>query len=836
MNLLELNTSAPEGMTTLFADVILPLPLPKLFTYRVPHEYNDFIQTGVRVIVPFGKKKILTAIVAHIHSTPPQVYEAKYLMEILDEEPSINEKQLELFKWMSEYYMCHLGDVINAALPAGLKLNSESKIQLNPDFQDEEMVFSEKEELLILALQSKETLTYEETSKILGQKNINTILKSLTIKKRIILFEEVKDKYAPKVIKKVRLSEDYLSKRKLEELFQQLEKKAKQTDVLLKYLQQVPVFENRELNEKGIDKTLLAEVIESTSGLNTLIKNKIFEEFEVVISRFGEGKPGISAEINLNPDQEKAREEILAHFKEKEVVLLHGITGSGKTEIFIDLIQKAMEGGSQVLYLLPEIALTTQIVTRLQKVFGSKMGVYHSKFTDNERVEVWKGIQSGKFSFIVGVRSSVFLPFDNLGLIIIDEEHETSYKQYDPAPRYHARDTALMIAKIHHAKTILGSATPSIESYYNALQGKWGLVQLMKRYGDAHLPEILLVNTRKERRDRRMKNDFSDTLLKEIQANLDQKKQVILFQNRRGYAPYLCCEDCAHIPKCKNCSVSLTYHMYLNEIRCHYCGHVESLPNTCEACGSSKIKTSGFGTEKIEDEIKLHFPEAKVQRMDLDTTRKKNSYQQIIEDFENRETDILVGTQLVSKGLDFDHVNLVGIFDADRMIHFPDFRSYERAFQMMTQVSGRSGRRNTQGKVLIQTNDPAQQLLEKIIQHDYVGMYQEEIKERERFHYPPFVRMIKLVIKDKDRTICRQAANELEQLLVPHLTKKRVLGPETPLIDRLRNYYLMEIFIKLEKSGINAQAVKEMILKLTGDLLVNKEYKGTQVVVDVDPV
>lgn len=836
MNTLELNTNVPEGMITLFADVILPLPLPKLFTYRVPQEFNSKVKTGVRVIIPFGKKKILTAIVAGIHTQPPKIYEAKYIMELLDEEPCINDQQMELFRWMAEYYMCHLGEVINAALPSGLKLNSESKIQLNPDFTDTETEFSEKEEMLIFALRSKETLTYEESARILGQKNINTIIKSLTLKKRIILFEEVKDRYAPKLLKKIKLSDAYLPKKKLEELFLQLEKKPKQTDVVLKYLQQVPVYEKPELNENGVDKAILTNTIDSVSGLQTLIKNNIFEEFEVVVSRLGESKNPGSSTINLNEDQEKAKQEVLDHFKDKEVVLLHGITGSGKTEIFIDLIKRALEGGSQVLYLLPEIALTTQIVSRLKKVFGDKMGVYHSKFTDNERVEVWRGIQSGKFSFIVGVRSSVFLPFDNLGLVIIDEEHETSYKQYDPAPRYHARDTAVMLARVHHSKTILGSATPSIESYYNALAGKWGLVQLLKRFGDAHLPEILLVNTRKERKDRKMKNDFSDSLLQEIGSSLGQKQQVILFQNRRGYAPYLCCEECAHIPKCKNCSVSLTYHMYLNEIRCHYCGHFEQVPSTCEACGSAKVKTSGFGTEKIEDEIKLFFPEARVQRMDLDTTRKKNSYQKIIEDFENRETDILVGTQIVSKGLDFDHVNLVAIFDADRMIHFPDFRSYERAFQMMIQVSGRAGRRNMQGKVIIQTNDPEQHLFEKIIHHDYEGMFQEEIRERERFSYPPFVRMIKLVIKDPDRNVCRRAANELEQRLSPHLDKKRVLGPETPLIDRLRNYYLMDIFIKLEKGKINTQGVKEMIWKQVADLLVNKEYKKTQVVVDVDPV
>jgi primosomal protein N' (replication factor Y) (superfamily II helicase) len=833
---LELNIDAPEGIETFFADVILPLPLPRLYTYRVPRSLNSSILPGARVIVQFGKKKILTAVVAAIHQNPPQVYEAKYILELLDEEPMVNSHQLKLFQWMAEYYMCTLGEVLNASLPAGLKLSSQSKIQLNPDFKDDKIEFSEKENFLIEALHNSNTLTYDEAARVLGQKNIHTILKSLTLKHRILLFEEIREKYTPKIIKKIRLHSDYNSKSKLEELFKKLEKKSKQTDVLLKYLQKIPLYNNKELNNSGIDKNILSNSVESVSGLSTLLKNKIFEEFEVIVSRFEENISNASAEVYLNEDQISAKDQILEHFKSKEVVLLHGITGSGKTEIFIQLIQKALEGGSQVLYLLPEIALTTQIVTRLQKIFGSKIGVYHSKFSDNERVEVWKGILSGKFSFVIGVRSSIFLPFDNLGLIIIDEEHESSYKQYDPAPRYHARDTALVLAKMHNAKTLLGSATPSIESYYNSKEGKWGLVTLKKRFGEAQLPEIILTDTRRERKHKRMKNDFSVSLLEAIQQSLDKKEQSILFQNRRGYSPYLSCEDCAHIPKCENCAVSLTYHMYLNELRCHYCGHAESVPSTCEACGSSKIKTIGYGTEKIEDEIKLFFPNANVQRMDLDTTRKKNSYQKIIHDFENRLTDILVGTQMVSKGLDFDHVNLVGIFDADRMIHFPDFRSHERAFQMITQVSGRAGRRDIKGKVIIQTNDPGQAIFSKIINHDYDCMYEEEIKERQKYKYPPFVRMIKLTIKDVDKKACYKAATDLSEKLISQLGKSRVLGPQAPLIDRLRNYYLMDVLIKIEKGKVNSKSVKEIIEREINNLLILKEFKNSYVVADVDPV
>lgn len=821
--------------TDLYADVILPLPLPRLFTYLIPADLKDRIFTGSRVIVQFGRNRILTALVARIHHTPPEIYEAKPVLETLEEEPSVNPKQLELFQWISDYYMCSVGEVFNAALPSGLKIHSESKVQLNPDFHGDESNFSANEMLIITALRHKETLSYQEISKILGRKNIHPLLKSLINKGRILVFEEVREKYAPKVLKKIRLHEQFNDKKRLEELFEVLERKPRQADLLLKYLQKVPVFDHPELNAQGVEKSALA-VEGSSSSLQTLIKNAVFEEFEVVVSRFEEYDSKYTQEINLSEEQLRAKKEIHEQLASKETLLLHGITGSGKTEIFISLIREALEGGSQVLYLLPEIALSIQIVSRLRKIFGNRMGIYHSRFSDNERVEVWKKLASGELSFIVGVRSSVFLPFDNLGLVIIDEEHETSYKQYEPAPRYHARDTALMLARIHHAKTILGSATPSVESYYNAVTGKWGLVELKKRFGEAHLPEIALVNLRQERKNRRMKNDFSEYLLNEIQLCLDRKQQVILFQNRRGYAPYIYCEDCAHIPKCKNCAVSLTYHMHSHELRCHYCGHTQTLPTSCEACGLSRIKTSGFGTEKIEDEMKLFFPDAHTERMDLDTTRKKDSYQKIIRAFEERRTDILIGTQMVTKGLDFDHVNLVGIFDADRMIHFPDYRSHERSFQMITQVSGRAGRRGVKGKVVIQTNDPEQNILTRIVTHDYKGMYEEEIREREKFGYPPFTRIIKLTVRDPDKQVCQKAATALQQKLLVHFGYQRVLGPEFALIEKLRNNYQMEVFIKLERGKINMKNVKNIIMSEIHEVVSSKDFRNTSVVADCDPV
>jgi primosomal protein N' (replication factor Y) len=539
--------------------------------------------------------------------------------------------------------------------------------------------------------------------------------------------------------------------------------------------------------------------------------------------------------ITLTDAQTQASSEIHDHFQDKEVVLLHGITGSGKTEVYIELIKQVLESGSQVLFLLPEIALTTQIVVRLRKVFGDVMGIYHSKFSDNERVEVWKGILDGKFQFVVGVRSAIFLPFDNLGLIIVDEEHETSYKQHEPAPRYNARDVAVIMSYMHKGKTLLGSATPSLESYYHAKSGRYGLVEMTQRFGNAALPTFELIDTKKEKKQKKMKNEFSSVLIDHLQLNLKNKEQTILFQNRRGYSPYLQCEECHWISECANCDVSLTYHMKVGELRCHYCGHKEEVPRTCPNCGSPKVKTMGYGTEKIEDEINLMFPEARVQRMDLDTTRAKNAYQQIIQEFEEGGIDILVGTQMVSKGLDFDNVSMVGIFDADRIIHFPEFRASERAFQMLTQVSGRAGRRaDKPGKVLIQTANPSQKLLERVVTNDYHGMYESEIIEREKFNYPPFTRLIKVTVKHIDEAVSNRAAKILAEKLTANLGASRVLGPQPPLVERVRNQFLFDILIKLEREKINFKAAKSFIQEKVIDTLTDKTLKSIQVVIDVD--
>ncbi|TDE11590.1 replication restart helicase PriA [Dyadobacter psychrotolerans] len=830
-------TSLFEEETTLFADLILPVPIPSLFTYRVPREMSDLIKVGARVIVQFGQKRVLTAAVARLHTTPPVKYQAKYILELLDEQPIITTRQLELFNWIAEYYLCNIGEVLNVALPAGLKITSQSRIQFNPEFDYYDLL-TDLEQVVVDEIKKHQTLSYEEIERLVQKSNITALIKSLVGKRAVILFEEVKEKYKPKVAKKVRLTTAYLTNDSLVKLTSSLDKVPKQQEIILRYLSHIPVYNNPDLNLKGLDKSVFSQDDGlSDSALQTLIKKGVFEQFEIFISRFDDIPVSKQAEIVLTESQTKASRQIHDLFAEKEVVLLHGITGSGKTEVYIELIKQVLENGSQVLFLLPEIALTTQIVVRLRKVFGDVMGIYHSKFSDNERVEVWKGILDGKFQFVVGVRSSVFLPFNNLGLIIVDEEHETSYKQHDPAPRYNARDAAVMMAYMHKGKVLLGSATPSLESYFHAQNGRYGLVEMRERFGNAALPTFELIDTKKEKKSKKMKNEFSSVLLEHLEYNLKNKEQTILFQNRRGYSPYLQCEECNWISECTNCDVSLTYHMKVGELRCHYCGHKEEVPRTCPNCGSPKVKTMGYGTEKIEDELHIMFPEARVQRMDLDTTRAKNAYQQIIQEFEDGGIDILVGTQMVSKGLDFDNVSVVGIFDADRIIHFPEFRASERAFQMLTQVSGRAGRRaNRPGKVLIQTANPGQKLLERVVTGDYIGMYQAELPEREKFNYPPYTRLIKITVKHLDATVSKRAAVILAEKLTQNLGSSRVLGPQPPLVERVRNQFLFDILIKLEREKINFKAAKSFIQEKVIDVLTDKTLKSIHIVIDVDCV
>ncbi len=826
-----------ESAETRFAELLLPVPIPKLFTYRVPKNLEEKILIGQRAIVQFGDRKILTGLIATIHDQPPRDYEAKYILEILDDYPVVSDLQFKLFHWIADYYLCSLGEVMNAALPGGLKLSSESMVQIHPAFNLEEtdLEFSDKEQILLRRL-VQEPFDYSAIAKLLGVKNLYSIIKSLVRKEAIILYEKVKEKYKPKTEKRIRLTSEYNNAEALETLFKTLASKPKQEALLLKFLQDVPILSNPDVNRLGITKKNLLNDGLSESSLNTLSKNNIFEEFDIVVSRFNEEKVSGQYIVHLSEDQLRVQNEILKNFQTHSIILLRGITGSGKTEIYINLIKQAMESGSQVLYLLPEIAITTQIVQRLKKIFGDTMGVYHSRFSDNERVEVWNGILQGKFKFVIGVRSSILLPFDNLGLIIIDEEHDGSYKQQEPAPRYNARDVAMVMGQMHHAKILLGSATPSVETFYHAQQGKYGFVILDKRFGEAQLPKIMLADIARERKQKTNKGEFSGLLLKKIEEALNKKEQVIIFQNRRGYSPMVSCEDCGWIPKCVNCAVSLTYHQYRHALVCHYCGYKESLPSNCPVCTSARIKSMGYGTEKLEEELNLHFPSAKVQRMDLDTTRSKTGYETIIDQFERQETNILVGTQMVTKGLDFDHVSLVGIFNADRMIHFPDFRSYERAYQLITQVSGRAGRRDTAGTVVIQTSNPEHPLLLTILNHGYQEFYSVELADRYQHHYPPFVRLIEITVKHTDKKACQLTANILANQLRETLREIRILGPGEPMISKIRNQFLLSILIKIPRGKSDLVDLKHNLQDIIQNLLKQKEHRNTRIIIDVDPV
>ena len=787
----------------------------------------------------FGPKKILTGILVRVHQEPPVTHQAKYILEVLDSEPVVQSVQLKLFNWIAQYYMCAEGQVLQVALPSGLKLSSQSRIQLHPEFQQDNCPYplDDRELLLLQALERHGILDYGMATEVIGSKNLHTIIKSLLVKKAILLFEEVKEKYQPKTERRVRLSPDLVSAAALEAQFESLKNQPKQTEVLLKYLQRVQVLNHSRLNKEGVNKSTLLSGSISASSLKTLVKNRVMEEFEVVVSRFPAIDTSVASgrDVILTAQQTEARNNILAGFEKNQTVLFHGITGSGKTEIYIDLIKQVLNNGLQVLYLLPEIALTTQIVGRLQKIFGNTMGVYHSRFTDNERVEVWRGILDGSFSFITGVRSAVFLPFDNLGLIIVDEEHDLSYKQFDPAPRYHARDVALVLARMHHAKVLLGSATPSVESYYHAQKGKYALVSLDHRYQKVALPVYRLVDTARERLKKQMTGVFTSEMVTNLEKILREGQQAIIFQNRRGYAPYLKCQTCGYTPQCPNCAVTLTYHLHYNQLRCHYCGYKQKMAESCTQCESKDVQLVGFGTEKIEEELKQIFPAARIQRMDLDTTRRKYSYQQIIDRFEAGEIDMLIGTQMVSKGLDFGKVDLVGVLDIDRIMHFPDFRSFERAFQLITQVGGRAGRRSGNGQVLVQTGNPRHPLLKIICEHDYRQFYRNEIGEREKYLYPPYTRLIRLTLKSADQGLIYRAARELTGRLIQGLGKKRVLGPQEPVIAKLRNLYLMELYIKLDKGTGALDKIKSLLSGEISKLNNMAEYRSVRVIPDIDP-
>ena len=677
-----------------YVDVIVPLPIAGQYTYSVPDELADKIKAGCRIVVPFGSKKYYTAIVTKVHQTAPEAYETKDIMEVLDESPVLLRRQYDFWQWLADYYLCTLGDVYKAALPSGMKLESETLVVLNPEFEALQPL-SEKEQLILdlLGNDSEQCITQLEKSS--GIKNLLPVIKALLEKEAILVKEELKRSYKPRVESRVRLSAAMQTEEAVHRQFDALARAPKQLALLMKYIELSGWTEEKKELKEVSRKALLDSAGATSAVLNGLIGKGVFEIYSFEIGRLSAEQVSVSPLNPLSSAQQQAYNEILTHFHQKNVCLLHGVTASGKTEIYIHLIQQAIQAGKQVLYLLPEIALTTQITERLKRVFGNRLGIYHSKFPDAERVEIWrKQLTDDDYDVILGVRSSVFLPFRRLGLVIVDEEHENTYKQQDPAPRYHARNAAIVLASMFGAKTLLGTATPCIETYYNAVHGKYGWVQLTERHQNVLLPHIEVVDIKELARKKRMTAQFSPLLLQKIREALEQKEQVILFQNRRGFAPMIECRTCGWIPKCKNCDVSLTYHKGLNQLTCHYCGYTYEVPKSCPACGGVELINRGFGTEKIEDDIKLIFPDARVARMDLDTTRTRTAYERIIADFEDGKTDILIGTQMVSKGLDFDRVSVVGILNADSMMNYPDFSSYERAFQLMAQVAGRAGRKN----------------------------------------------------------------------------------------------------------------------------------------------
>ncbi len=819
-----------------YIEVILPLPLPGVFTYVLKASELKENPVGSRVIVPFGKRKIYTGIIAKVLDGPaPSQYTVREVLEVLDDEPIITGKQLEFITWISKYYMSAIGDVYNSAIPTNLKLSSESYVAILPDVEIEYGDLDDHEYNVIQFLEKNE-LSSDEIRQITGLKNPYRILKSLRDKGYINLFEKVRDKYVSKKETRVRLSSDFNTEEALDNLTQILEKHQKQLDVIIAYLKKVDVLHDPSLNDRGISRKDLLSAGVSKSSLQTLIRNDIMESWDQVVDRFSFDDLEIRESPDLSDLQKLKREEIEKAFHDKQVVLLKGITGSGKTEIYMDLIRDRISKQEQVLYLLPEIALTTQIIKRFRRVFGDRFGIYHSRFSDNERAETYQNCLKGKYDFIIGVRSAIYLPFHHLSMIIIDEEHETSYKQYDPAPRYHARDAAIYLAHLHNAKVLLASATPSLESYHNAREGKYGYVELNERFEAQPLPEIAFADLVRARQQKKLKGSTSAVLLEAIESSLVHGKQVILFQNRRGYAPFIQCNNCQHIPKCPNCSVSLTYHIYQNQLICHYCGFKQYYDPNCQSCNSDKLRTVGVGTEKIEEELGLLMPDVRIKRMDLDTTRSKYAYQQIIDDFESGEIRILIGTQMITKGLDFEHVNLVGVYDADRMIHFPDFRSHERAFQMITQVSGRSGRKYERGKVIIQTSDPDQTLLKHIREGHLDLFYEQELKERANFRYPPFYRLIRIVVRHRDKQTALQGANQLYILIKKDLGDHRTLNPVEPVVSKIRNFYIYEILIKIEKHQVNLSAIKEFLQACRDTLLALPTFKSLLIHFDVDPL
>ncbi|MGK2860933.1 MAG: replication restart helicase PriA [Chitinophagaceae bacterium] len=831
----------PEGRTegeNTFADIIIPLALPKTFTWSVPEQISDKAKVGCRVEVNLGKNKKYAGIIKRLHRNKPEFFEPKEILNLLDEEPVVYEPQLKLWEWIASYYMCSEGEVMAAALPAHFKLSSETRLISNEEYGDDFSALDHDEYLVAEALLIKKELNLGEVQQILDSSHVYPVINRLIQKKVCYVWEALKQTYSAKKEVYVLLNPRFDNEEELSKLMNEdkkLQRAEKQMELLLSYLYLLKT--EGEVTKPG----LLKKSGESDAQLKGLVDKKILWLEKRNVDRIHYLPKDIRVDFDLSTAQEKALLQINESYETKQVCLLHGITSSGKTNIYIKLIEQYIRKGQQVLYMLPEIALTSQIIRRLQKHFGGYIGIYHSKFSQNERVEIWNKVKTGELKVILGARSSVFLPYSDLGLIICDEEHDTSYKQQEPAPRYNGRDAAIYFAGLFSqnkdagAKVILGSATPSLESYYNATTGKYALVELMERFGNIQLPSVELIDTKKIEQKDRSKVMISPALVAAVQETLDRNKQVILFQNRRGYTPYQVCKVCGWVPQCKYCDVSLTFHKFSNKLLCHYCGTTYPPVHVCAACGSHNFAERNFGTEKIEEILQELFEKGKVARMDIDTVRGKNAHDVLIQQFEQRRIDILVGTQMVVKGLDFDNVDVVGILDADGLLHFADFRVNERSFQLMEQVSGRSGRKGIKGRVLIQTAQPSHPVLQYVKQHDYKKMFTDELEKRKQFFYPPFSRIINLSFKHKIKDVVERAAHFFADAM-KNKYGNYLVGPAEPVVGRIRNQYLMELLLKLPKDRKLLMECKKDLLGQVVVLHQEKSFRSVVVVPDVDVV
>ena len=812
-----------------FAEIIIPLALPRNYTWSVPAHLKDQLHVGCRVEVNLGKNKKYAGIVKRIHNEKPDFFEAKNILNVLDAEPVVFEEQLKLWEWVASYYMCSEGEVMAAALPAHFKLSSETILIFNDEYGEDFSALDHDEYLVAEALLLKKELKLTEVQQVLDSSHVYPVINRLIQKKVCFVWEALKQTYTPKKETFVLLNPEYSNDDKLSELLNNWTRAPKQMELLLSYLHLIRT-------EGEVIKTnLLKKSNASEAQLKGLVEKGILRLEKRVIDRIHYLPKDVKIDFELTPLQLEALENIRYSFTAKQVCLLHGVTSSGKTLVYIKLIEEAIKKGQQVLYMLPEIALTSQIIRRLQKHFGGYIGIYHSKFSQNERVEIWNKVKSGELMIVLGARSSLFLPFQNLGLIVCDEEHDTSYKQHDPAPRYNGRDAAIYFASLFSAKTLLGSATPSLESYHNAVTGKYGLTELLQRYGDVHLPLIEIIDTKKVVQKEKGKVMLSPVLIDSVNNVLAKQKQVILFQNRRGYTPYQVCNTCGWIPQCRYCDVSLTYHKISNKLICHYCGTTYAPLITCAACGNHNFIQRNFGTEKIEELLLEQFPHAKIARMDIDTVRGKNAHDVLIQQFEQQRIDILVGTQMVVKGLDFDNVDLVGILDADGLLSFADFRVNERAFQLMEQVSGRAGRKEATGKVVIQTIQPHHPVLQLVKEHDFKKLYDEEIEKRKQFFYPPFSRLIHVTFRHKIKEVVEKAARYFADALKVKYGQYLV-GPAEPVINRIRNQHLMELLAKLPRDTKTIAQCKKDMLEQVAILHQHKSFKSVTVVNNVDVV